>query len=80
MRLAKPFRKRLERNENPHEAVGPAVCAAVTGYPITFAVNGKQCVAVSTGNSFVSTALNRLAPKLKPSEARNIVVFALPEN
>jgi PQQ-dependent dehydrogenase (methanol/ethanol family) len=51
----------------------------VTGYPITYAVNGKQYVAVSTGNSLVSSALNRLAPDLKPSNASNIVVFALPE-
>jgi alcohol dehydrogenase (cytochrome c) len=51
----------------------------VTGYPITYAVSGKQYVAVSTGNSLVSSGLNRLAPDLKPSNASNIVVFALPE-
>ena len=52
----------------------------VTGYPITYSVGGKQDVAVSTGNSLVSSGLNRLAPDLKPSNASNIVVFALPEN
>jgi len=50
----------------------------VTGYPITYAIGGKQYVAVSTGNSLVSTGLNRLAPELHPSTASNIFVFALP--
>ena len=52
--------------------------APVTGYPITYAVGGKQFVAVSTGNSLVSSGLNRLAPELHPSTASNIFVFALP--
>src|SRR5262245_35524324 len=51
----------------------------VTGYPITYAVGGKQYVAVSTGNSLVSSGLNRLAPELHPSNASNVFVFALPE-
>jgi PQQ-dependent dehydrogenase (methanol/ethanol family) len=51
----------------------------VTGYPITYAVNGKQYVAVSTGNSLVSSGLNNLLPELHPSAASNIVVFALGE-
>jgi PQQ-dependent dehydrogenase (methanol/ethanol family) len=51
----------------------------VTGYPVTFAVGGKQYVAVSTGNSLVSSGLNRLADDLKPSAASNLMVFALPE-
>ncbi len=51
----------------------------VTGYPISYAVNGKQYIAVSTGNSLVSSGLNTLAPELHPSNASNIFVFALPE-
>jgi alcohol dehydrogenase (cytochrome c) len=51
----------------------------VTGYPVTYAAGGKQYVAVSTGNSLVSSGLNRLAPELHPSEASNVFVFALPE-
>jgi PQQ-dependent dehydrogenase (methanol/ethanol family) len=51
----------------------------VTGYPITYAVNGKQYVAVSTGNSLVSSGLNNLLPELHPSATSNIVVFALGE-
>ncbi len=50
----------------------------VTGYPITYSVNGKQYVAVSTGNSLVSSGLNTLAPELHPSNASNVFVFALP--
>ena len=50
----------------------------VTGYPITYSANGKQYVAVSTGNSLVSSGLNTLAPELHPSNASNIFVFALP--
>jgi alcohol dehydrogenase (cytochrome c) len=49
----------------------------VTGYPITFSVNGKQYVAVSTGNSLVSSGLNSLAKELHPANASNVFVFAL---
>jgi alcohol dehydrogenase (cytochrome c) len=52
--------------------------AAVSGYPITFAVNGKQYVAVSTGPSLVAGATLRMTPELKPADANNIFVFALP--
>ena len=50
----------------------------VSGYPITFAVNGKQYVAVSTGPSLVAGATNRLTPELKPSNTNQMYVFALP--
>ena len=50
----------------------------VTGYPITYSANGKQYVAVSTGNSLVSSGLNTLVPELRPSSASNIFVFGLP--
>jgi alcohol dehydrogenase (cytochrome c) len=53
--------------------------SAVTGYPATYTVNGKQYIAVSTGGSLVSGGVNRLTPELKPSNANNIFVFALPE-
>src|SRR3989442_6759059 len=49
----------------------------VTGYPITYSVGGKQYVAVSVGNSLVSTGLIRLTPELKPSNSSNVFVFAL---
>jgi PQQ-dependent dehydrogenase (methanol/ethanol family) len=50
----------------------------VTGYPITFTVGDKQYVAVSTGNSLVTSALNTLTPELHPSNASNLFVFGLP--
>jgi len=50
----------------------------VTGYPISYAVNGKQYVAVSTGSSLVSSGVNRLAPELKPGTGNSIFVFTLP--
>jgi len=52
--------------------------APVTGYPITYSAGGKQYVAVSSGNSLVSSALNRLTPDLSPGNASNVFVFALP--
>ncbi len=50
----------------------------VSGYPITFAVNGKQYVAVSTGPSLVAGGVARLTPELKPGTASQMFVFALP--
>ncbi len=52
--------------------------APVTGYPVTFAVDGKQYVAVTTGSSLVSTTELRLTPELKPSQSGQLFVFALP--
>ncbi len=53
--------------------------APVTGYPITYSVRGKQYVAVSVGNSLASSSLNRLAGELRPGNASNVFVFALPQ-
>ena len=50
----------------------------VTGFPITYAVNGRQYVAVSTGVAGTSGALLRLTPELRPSLGNNLFVFALP--
>ena len=52
--------------------------APVSGYPISYAVNGKQYVAVPTGGSLVAGSTNRLTPELKPAQAANVYVFALP--
>jgi alcohol dehydrogenase (cytochrome c) len=52
--------------------------APVSGFPVVFAVNNKQYVAVTTGNSLVSNAANRLTPELKPSASAQVYVFALP--
>jgi alcohol dehydrogenase (cytochrome c) len=49
----------------------------VTGYPVTYSVAGKQYIAVSVGNSLVSTGLNRLTPEVKASNSSTLFVFAL---
>jgi alcohol dehydrogenase (cytochrome c) len=54
--------------------------ATVTGHPVTFAVNGKQYVAVSTGRSNVTGGLTRLTPEVVPADSANkLFVFALPD-
>ncbi len=54
--------------------------AQVTGHPITFAANGKQYVAVSTGRSNMTGALARLTPEVVPDDSPNkLFVFALPD-
>jgi alcohol dehydrogenase (cytochrome c) len=51
----------------------------VSGYPVSFAVDGKQYVAVSTGSSLTAMGANRLTPELRPSLGNNLFVFALPD-
>ena len=51
----------------------------VTGYPITYAVDGRQYVAVSTGTAGTASGFIRLTPELRPSAGNNLFVFALPE-
>ena len=47
----------------------------VSGFPITYAVDGRQYVAVSTGfGRFLD-----LTPELRPSANNNLFVFALPD-
>jgi alcohol dehydrogenase (cytochrome c) len=52
--------------------------APVNGYPASFAVNGKQYVAVSTGGSGLAFGLGRLTPELRPGSGNQLFVFALP--
>jgi alcohol dehydrogenase (cytochrome c) len=52
--------------------------APVNGYPATFAVGGKQYIAVSTGGSGLAFGLGRLAPELHPGSGNQLFVFALP--
>jgi alcohol dehydrogenase (cytochrome c) len=53
--------------------------AQVTGHPVTFAVDGKQYLAVSTGRSNMTGGLSRLTPDAVPAESPNkLFVFALP--
>ena len=51
----------------------------VTGYPATFAVDGKQYVAVSTGSSLNTLSLLSLAREIRAGTANNLFVFALPD-
>jgi alcohol dehydrogenase (cytochrome c) len=52
--------------------------APVTGHPVTFAVDGKQYVAVSTGRSNMTGGLTRLTPDVAPADGRNkLFVFGL---
>ena len=49
----------------------------VAGYPISFAVDERQYVAVATGTG---AGINlRMTPELRPSRGNNLFVFALPE-
>jgi alcohol dehydrogenase (cytochrome c) len=50
----------------------------VSGFPVTFAVGGKQYVAVNTGPSLVASSALRLTPELRPASAPAIYVFTLP--
>ena len=51
----------------------------ITGFPISFAVDGRQYVAVSTGSSRTLVYFAPLTPELRPSMGNNLFVFALPE-
>ena len=50
-----------------------------SGFPVTFAVGGKQYIAVAAGSSLVANTAARLTPELRPTgNAPGIFVFALP--
>ena len=51
----------------------------VMGFPVSYAVDGRQYVAVSTGHSGSSSLLLRMTRELRPSAGNNLFVFALPE-
>ncbi|NOT45323.1 MAG: PQQ-binding-like beta-propeller repeat protein [Acidobacteria bacterium] len=52
--------------------------APVTGYPVTYMANGRQYVAVSTGSALATGGTARLTPEIRPANANNLFVFALP--
>ena len=52
--------------------------STVSGFPITYAVDGQQYVAASTGPSGNAQAFAVLTPELRPSIGNNLFVFALP--
>ena len=53
--------------------------SSVTGFPIAYAVDGREYVAVSTGTSLSSRDNLRLTPELRPSTGNNLFVFTLPD-
>ena len=53
--------------------------SAVSGFPISYAVDGRQYVAVSTGVSGNAMIFGLMTPELRPSIGNNLFVFALPE-
>ena len=53
--------------------------SAVTGFPITFAVDDRQYVAVSTGTAGTAAGFLNLTPELRPSIGNTLFVFALPD-
>ena len=53
--------------------------SAVTSFPISYAVDGRQYVAVGTGTASTASLFGRLTPEIRPSAGNNLFVFALPE-
>ena len=50
----------------------------VSGFPATFAVNGKQYVAISTGATPNTFGLATLTPETRAGTANNLYVFSVP--
>ena len=51
----------------------------VSGFPISYAVDGRQYVAVGTGPATTTASFLRLTPELRPGNGNHLFVFALPE-
>ncbi|MYH29658.1 MAG: PQQ-binding-like beta-propeller repeat protein [Acidobacteria bacterium] len=51
--------------------------SAVTSFPISYAVDGKQYIAVGTGTASTASLFGRLTPEIRPSAGNNLFVFAL---
>ena len=51
----------------------------VSGFPISYAVEGRQYIAVGTGTVGTSAHFSALTPELRPSRGNTLFVFALPE-
>ena len=52
--------------------------SAVTSFPISYAVDGRQYIAVGTGTASTASLFGRLTPEIRPSAGNNLFVFALP--
>ena len=52
--------------------------SAVTSFPISYEVDGRQYVAVGTGSAGTASGFLGLTPELRPSAGNNLFVFSLP--
>ena len=50
----------------------------VSGFPVTYAVAGRQYVVAGTGTGGNASRWSAMTPELRPSSGNNIFVFALP--
>jgi alcohol dehydrogenase (cytochrome c) len=53
--------------------------SAVTGYPVSFAVSGRQYVAFGTGSSVTTTGHRLIQPQITSASETRLYVFALPQ-
>ncbi|MBM62991.1 MAG: ATP-binding protein [Acidobacteria bacterium] len=51
----------------------------VSGFPVTYAVDGRQYVVAGTGTGGNASRFSSMTPELRPSSGSNIFVFALPD-
>ena len=51
----------------------------VSGFPVTYAVDGRQYVVAGTGTGGNASRWSAMTPEIQPSGGNNIFVFALPE-
>jgi len=51
----------------------------VSGFPVTYAVDGRQYVVAGTGVGGNASRWSAMTPELRPSSGNNLFVFALPE-
>ena len=54
--------------------------SAVSGFPITYAVDGRQYVAVNTDTAGSASGFTRLTPEITPSVGNNLLVFLRSDN
>ena len=51
----------------------------VSGFPISYAVDGRQYIAVGTGAGGTAAHFSALTPEIRPASGNTLFVFALPE-
>lgn len=54
--------------------------SSVTGYPVSFGVDGRQYIAASTGSSVTTASHARLLPDSRAGTENRLYVFALPDS